>query len=147
MIQEKEISYSVILMWHKILFKNSKPDIAGRIRTHQVAISGSSFLPPSPVEVYPELMDFFKWYKKNKENTHPVEIKTMISVGVSLDKRKHFLYSNAPRSPILHRWPVKPRIFQGKKSIRWSIRCADNQGAFPAILPKLGRSVDIRRCS
>jgi Fic family protein len=49
--QRKELTLQLILNWHWQLFKNTKPDIAGRIRRHGVRITGSKFLPPSPVEV------------------------------------------------------------------------------------------------
>ncbi len=71
---KKDLSLQVILMWHMRLFGETKPDIAGKIRTHQVAISGSRFLPPSPVEVQPLLREFFRWYDRNKPIMHPVEL-------------------------------------------------------------------------
>lgn len=70
----KEISLQVILEWHWKLFHSTKSDIAGKIRKHQVAISGSKFLPPPPVEVYPMLADFFRWYNKNHTKLHGVEL-------------------------------------------------------------------------
>ena len=70
----KDISLQIVLLWHKRLFEETKPDIAGRIRAHQVAISGSRFMPPSPVEVQPLLREFFRWYDKNKSSLHPVEL-------------------------------------------------------------------------
>ena len=70
----KDISLQTVLYWHKKLFEATKPDIAGKIRQHQVGISGSRFMPPSPIEV-PILLDgFFRWYAKNKGNMHPVEL-------------------------------------------------------------------------
>src|SRR3989344_1334377 len=54
---KKDLSLSILLYWHKNLFKLTKSDIAGNIRKHQVAISGSKFIPPSPVEVYLLLED------------------------------------------------------------------------------------------
>ncbi len=71
---KKNLSMQVILMWHKKLFGETKPDIAGRVRTHQVAISGSRFMPPRPVEVQPLLREFFRWYDRNKRSMHPVEL-------------------------------------------------------------------------
>jgi Fic family protein len=71
---EKDLSLEVILYWHKKLFESTKPDIAGKIRQHQVAISGSKFMPPLYVEIYPLLMEFFSWYAKNKSKMHPVEL-------------------------------------------------------------------------
>lgn len=74
----KDLSLSIILKWHKELFKDTKPDIAGKIRNYQVAISGSKFKPPYPVEIYPMLRDFFKWYQKNKKILHPVELAGLV---------------------------------------------------------------------
>lgn len=71
---KKDISLHLVLEWHWKLFHSTKSDIAGKIRKHQVAISGSKFMPPSPVEVYPTLTEFFKWYNKNKDRLHPVEL-------------------------------------------------------------------------
>ena len=75
---EKDLSQQIILQWHKTLFEQTKKDIAGKIRQHQVGIAGSKFLPPSPVEVYPSLQDFFSWYQKNKSVLHPVELASLI---------------------------------------------------------------------
>lgn len=71
---KKELSMQVVLGWHWNLFQLTKPDIAGKIRKYPVAISGSKFMPPSPVEVYPMLTEFFRWYNKNKDKLHPVEL-------------------------------------------------------------------------
>jgi len=71
---EKDLSLQVVLFWHRRLFIETKPDIAGRIRTYKVAISGSRFMPPTPVEVQPLLREFFRWYDRNKSSLHPVEL-------------------------------------------------------------------------
>ena len=76
--EKKDISLQLILYWHHKLLKQTKEDIAGKIRQHQVAISGSTFLPPSPVEVYPLITEFFKWYNKNKLKLHPVELAALV---------------------------------------------------------------------
>jgi Fic family protein len=70
----KDLSPQMILDWHWKLFHITKPDIAGKIRKYPVAISGSKFMPPLAVEVYPMLTEFFKWYDKNKRKVHPVEL-------------------------------------------------------------------------
>ena len=74
----KDISFQVVLDWHWKLFHITKPDIAGKLRKYQVGIGGSKFMPPSPVEVYPMLMEFFKWYNKNKNKLHPVELAALV---------------------------------------------------------------------
>lgn len=71
---KKELTLQVVLDWHWNLFNKTKPDIAGEIRKYQVGIGGSKFMPPSPVEVYSMLTEFFKWYRKNKDKLHPIEL-------------------------------------------------------------------------
>lgn len=71
---KKDLSLQMVLEWHWKLFNLTKPDIAGKIRKHQVTISSSRFMSPSPVEVYPLVTEFFKWYNKNKGKIHPVEL-------------------------------------------------------------------------
>lgn len=75
---KKDMSYETILYWHKKLLENTKPDIAGKVRQHQVAISGSKFLPPFPAEIYPLLKEFFSWYSKNRDKIHPVELAALV---------------------------------------------------------------------
>ena len=71
---KKKLSLSLVLYWNKLLLGQTKQEIAGQIRKHQVLISGSKFVPPLPVEVDLLLREFFKWYNKNKEKVHPVEL-------------------------------------------------------------------------
>jgi Fic family protein len=75
---EKGLSLQIILYWHRKMFQETKPDIAGRLREHQAAISGSKFMPPFPAEIYPLIREFFKWYAKNKEKLHPVELASLM---------------------------------------------------------------------
>lgn len=74
---KKDLSLQPILYWHKKLFENTKKEIAGRIRQHQVAISGSKFMPPFPAEIYPLLREFFRWFARNKNKMHPVELSAL----------------------------------------------------------------------
>lgn len=69
---KKDLSLQEIIDWHWKLFNKTKSDIAGKIRKYQVAIRGSKFMPPTPVEVYPMLTEFFQLYNKNK--LHPIEL-------------------------------------------------------------------------
>jgi len=71
---KRDLSLQIILYWHRQLFVETKPDIAGKIRTHQVGISGSRFMPPSPVEISPLLREFFRWYDRSKSSLQPVEL-------------------------------------------------------------------------
>jgi Fic family protein len=71
---QKEATQNVLFEWHSTLLGGTKPDIAGKFRNHQVAISGSKFLPPSPVEVQPLMSEFFSWYERSRQKLHPVEL-------------------------------------------------------------------------
>lgn len=71
---KRDLSLQIILYWHKQLFAETKPAIAGKIRTHQVWISGSRFTPPTPVEVWMLIREFFRWYDRVKPSLHPVEL-------------------------------------------------------------------------
>lgn len=69
-----DLKLDIILYWHRKLFENTKREIAGEIRNYQVRVSGSKFVPPSPVEVYPILMEMIRWYNKSKNKLNPVEL-------------------------------------------------------------------------
>ena len=71
---KKRPNLFLILEWHYKIFKDTKPEIAGKVRNYQVRISGSKFLPPSPVELNPLLKDFFRWLDKSWNKLHPVEL-------------------------------------------------------------------------
>ncbi|VVB73766.1 Fic/DOC family protein [uncultured archaeon] len=75
---KKDLSLQILLFWHDMLFSGTKPDIAGRIREHQVGITGSKFMPPSPAEVPVLLKELFRWYDKSKARTHPIELAALI---------------------------------------------------------------------
>jgi len=72
------LTLAKVLAWHHRLFRETRPDIAGRVRQHQIAISGSRFLPPSPVEIDPLLREFFRWYARALGRTHPVELAALV---------------------------------------------------------------------
>jgi Fic family protein len=75
---KKDLTFQIVLYWHRTLFVQTKPEIAGKLRKHQVRISGSKFIPPIPVEVYPLLMELFRWYNKNKAKLNPVALAGLV---------------------------------------------------------------------
>ena len=76
--KKSDLSPSNVLHWHRKLFEATKLDIAGKIRSHQVAIAGSKFMPPFPAELYPLLREFFMWYEKHKSKMQPVELAALV---------------------------------------------------------------------
>ena len=75
---QKDLSPTVVLYWHKKLFEGTEQEIAGQIRRHGVRITGSRFVPPSPVELHVLLREFFRWYDGNKNKMHPAELAALV---------------------------------------------------------------------
>ncbi|HUC38538.1 MAG TPA: Fic family protein [Candidatus Acidoferrum sp.] len=72
--QKGDLTLEVLLEWHKELFIETKPDLAGRIRDFGVYIGGSRHLPPPAKEVKQRLTELFKWYHKEEEKMNAVEL-------------------------------------------------------------------------
>ncbi len=72
--QNGDLSLSSVLDWHFKIFRQTKPDIAGKIRRHGVKITGSKDVPPAPIELQPMLSDFFRWYIRSKKGSNAVEL-------------------------------------------------------------------------
>lgn len=68
----KELSLNLINKWHEQIFKDSKPDIAGKIRDYLVR--AGTYVAPDWQDLDNLLKEFFTWYDKNKLKLHPVEL-------------------------------------------------------------------------
>ncbi len=75
---KKDLSLQIILSWHRDLFKETKPDIAGIVRRHQVAISASRFDPPLYIELDLLLEEFFDWYEREGKRMDPVTLAALV---------------------------------------------------------------------
>ena len=75
---KNDLSLQTVLYWHRILLGSTREDIAGRIRQHRVAVSGSTFIPPLPLELDLLMSAFFRWYHKSKNTMHPVEFAAVV---------------------------------------------------------------------
>lgn len=75
---EHNLTIATVLHWHKELFKQTKGDQAGNIRSYDVAISGSNYTPPHPIELDILLREFFEWYNQQKNTLHPVHLAALI---------------------------------------------------------------------
>jgi Fic family protein len=78
MLSSKNMFLTTVQKWHKQLLQETNPDIAGKIRTHGVRIAGATFMPPSPVELNPELEDFYKWYNKVKKKVNSIKLSALV---------------------------------------------------------------------
>ena len=75
---KKDLSLQIVLYWHKLLFKETKTNLAGKIRDYQVGISGSRFMPPYVSELNILIKEFFSWFNQNKNKIHPVELAALV---------------------------------------------------------------------
>ena len=73
-----DLSQRLVQEWHADMFRETKPDVAGQIRRFGVRITGSKYVPPSPVELQPMLDEFFRWYKGARARTDPVELAGLV---------------------------------------------------------------------
>ena len=75
---KKDLSLPTVLHWHKLLLQDTKTDIAGIIRMHQVAIARSKAELPFPAELDTLLHEFFIWYNKNRGKLTPVVLAALV---------------------------------------------------------------------
>ena len=75
---KKSLTLSTALYWHKLLLKDTKPDIAGIVRKHQVAIARSKVELPIPTELDTLLHEFFVWYNQHKGKLNPVVLASLV---------------------------------------------------------------------
>jgi len=78
MKQKDDLSLNVVKKWHKKLFSQTKPDIAGLLRDYNVGIGGSKFNPPPHTTVVLLVNGFFKWYTTSKKKLNPVELAALV---------------------------------------------------------------------
>ena len=72
-INEKSgLSSKLLLEWHKEIFLDTKPDIAGRYRDYLVRVG--DYRAPDWQDLDKMMKEFFAWYNKNKKIMHPVEL-------------------------------------------------------------------------
>ncbi len=76
--QKDDLSLVLVKKWHKELFAQTKPDIAGLLRDYDVRISQSKFIPPSHASVNLLVIGLFTWYNVNKKKLNPVELAALV---------------------------------------------------------------------
>lgn len=74
MTDPEPVDLAHILNWHRELFAETKPDIAGRIRDYEVRIGNSRHVPPPAVEVRPMLIELLRRTGRNQDALHPVQL-------------------------------------------------------------------------
>lgn len=70
--EKKGLSKHLILKWHEDIFKDTKQDIAGRIRDYLVRVG--SYVAPDWQDLSELIKQFFEWYNQNKNVMNPAEL-------------------------------------------------------------------------
>jgi len=79
MLENKnKLNLATVLYWHRELFKEADPEIAGIIRKHPVAIARSKVELPLPAELETLLKEFFAWYNKYYGKINPVIMAALV---------------------------------------------------------------------
>ncbi|UOP05154.1 Fic family protein [Conchiformibius kuhniae] len=63
-----------LLNIHSLILHGINRENAGRYRQENVMISGSSFIPPSFLQIMDLMNEYFEFYEQNKDTMHPVEL-------------------------------------------------------------------------
>lgn len=71
---KEELTEEFLLKLHEIYFKETKPYIAGKYKTAQNRITGSSFETTPPKFVKTDMKLYFKEYEKLGKELHPLEL-------------------------------------------------------------------------
>lgn len=72
MNEKKELSKQLILQWHEEIFKDTKQDIAGKLREYLVQVG--DYVTPDWQDLEKLIKGFFEWHNKNKKTVNPVEL-------------------------------------------------------------------------
>ena len=70
--QQKPISNSLLLKWHKQIFNQTKPELAGKYRNYNVRVG--SHLAPKHQEVKKLMNKLIRFIEREKDNITPVEL-------------------------------------------------------------------------
>lgn len=71
---KEELSAKLLHKIHEMYFKDTKPRIAGRYKTHQNFVRGSHFETTPPILVITDMKNYFKEYSELKKELHPLEL-------------------------------------------------------------------------
>jgi len=74
--KRKPISNSILLEWHKHIFNQTKPELAGRYRDYNVRVG--SHIAPKHQEVKKLMNQLIRFIQKEKENINPVELAAIV---------------------------------------------------------------------
>ncbi|PIN85466.1 MAG: hypothetical protein COV47_02020 [Candidatus Diapherotrites archaeon CG11_big_fil_rev_8_21_14_0_20_37_9] len=71
-----EFTQEFISQIHEMYFRDTKPRIAGKYKTHQNSVRGSHFETTPPHLVITDMKNYIKEYGEKKKELHPLELST-----------------------------------------------------------------------
>ena len=74
--KEKPVLTSLMLDWHKSIFGETKPELAGKIRDYNVRVG--SYLAPNYTEVKKRMNQLIKFIEHQKGDINPVELAAIV---------------------------------------------------------------------
>ncbi|RQO31385.1 DNA-binding protein [Taibaiella sp. KBW10] len=72
MDKKTTITQKVVLNIHNLILRGIYPEEAGKYRSIQVMIKGSTHMPPQPYLVAKQMEELFFWYHEHRRQLHPV---------------------------------------------------------------------------
>jgi len=90
---------------HKVLLAEIEDEISGKLRSElgkNVALTGTTYVPPKWNELEKELIEFFKWYKRENKKLHAIELAAL--VHLKLISIQPFVDGNSRLSRLLMNW-------------------------------------------
>ena len=128
--EKKDLNLMLILKWHKEIFQESKPDIAGKLRDYNVKVG--DYRCPDWQDVKGLMKGFFKWRNENKNKEHPVELAAM--AHCKFVKIHPFGDGNGRIARLItnfilnrHRFPLIVIEYKNRKSYYKALRKADKE--------------------
>lgn len=75
---DKPLELADILKLHELFYRRTNPELAGKIRTEQVFLSGSRLRLPKPAALPKLLEDYIGWFNDSEKQVHPVEFAALV---------------------------------------------------------------------
>jgi len=76
--KDKPLELADILKLHELFYRRISPEVAGKIRTGQVFLSGSRYRLPKPADLPKLLNEFVVWFNASEKHLHPVEFAALV---------------------------------------------------------------------
>lgn len=76
--ERNDLTLRAVKRWNRELLAYTKPGIAGLLRSYDVRIGRSRFIPPPHAAVGALTKGFFRWYNVRKKRSNPAELAALV---------------------------------------------------------------------